>query len=65
MPLKEFKCDKCGKTFDKIVSISVTTCNCPDCGRECQINYNGKCYCIKGGSGGCDGNCGGCKGCKA
>ncbi|MDF1526362.1 MAG: zinc ribbon domain-containing protein [bacterium] len=37
MPLYEFKCNKCGHTFDKILSIKemeTVKLNCPKCGSD-------------------------------
>ena len=33
MPLKDFKCDKCGKEFDEVVSIKASNPKC-ECGGE-------------------------------
>ena len=33
MPIFEFKCDKCGKEFERVVFVSdQDKVNCPDCG---------------------------------
>jgi hypothetical protein len=62
MPLKEFKCPKCGSITEKLVGTDTVTIKC-GCGGDCKINYSGKCYVAKRGSG-CGGNCKGCSGCK-
>ena len=36
MPLYEYRCCKCGKTFEKLQARPETSAPCPDCGRPSE-----------------------------
>jgi putative FmdB family regulatory protein len=36
MPIYEFCCTSCGKTTEKLSSMSETSTPCPDCGADCR-----------------------------
>jgi len=35
MPIYEFRCATCDKTFEKLSSMSETSAPCPSCGADC------------------------------
>jgi putative FmdB family regulatory protein len=75
MPLFEYECAKCRRSFEKLVrsSEAVLTVACPSCGsHKTKKRVSAFAHAVKGGSStpkssgscGCGGgNCGGCKGC--
>lgn len=63
MALLKFRCTRCNKVFDELVSMDkLDKLRCPDCGGEVVRAYEGKCP--SHGKGGCGGNCAGCSGCN-
>jgi putative FmdB family regulatory protein len=79
MPLFEYECAKCHRSFEKLVrsNEAVISQACPSCGsHKTKKRVSAFAHAVKGGSsapkssasggcsGGCSGgNCGGCKGC--
>ena len=48
MPFLKFRCTKCGKVFDELISLEqMNDLKCPDCGAKVERAYEGKC--IKAG----------------
>ena len=63
MALLKFKCKKCSKVFDELVSYAfIRDVRCPDCGGEVERAYEGKCQ--PHNKAGCTGNCSGCHSCR-
>ena len=64
MPFLQYKCPKCGKTFDELVKSHLDKVKCPDCGEEASRSYSGEMYSSTGKSvKKCTGNCKTCSGC--
>lgn len=64
MPLFDFKCNNCGRTFETLVRNCSEQVKCPDCGSD-NINKLLSKFGFKSGSGftsSSGGSCGSCKG---
>lgn len=66
MPIYDYKCPKCGHTFNKLISIDERdNVVCESCGEKVERVYSGKCNFGSNalGKDGCGGNCASCPGC--
>jgi putative FmdB family regulatory protein len=65
MPILQYKCPKCGKEFEELVSKFDVAVNCPNCKVVAQRSYSGQMFSATGvQSKKCSGNCKTCGGCK-
>ncbi len=65
MPFLQYKCEKCGKRFEELVSSHTVKVACPSCGGETSRDYTGIVYSATGQqSKKCSGNCKTCSGCR-
>jgi putative FmdB family regulatory protein len=65
MPLLQYKCPKCGKSFDELVKSFQDEVLCPDCKTACVRNYSGEMLSATGKPPKhCSGHCATCGGCK-
>ncbi len=65
MPILQYKCPACGKTFDELVKKYTDEVLCPDCGAKADRLYCGEMYSATGKPGKkCSGNCKTCGGCR-
>ncbi|MBP5308241.1 MAG: zinc ribbon domain-containing protein [Clostridia bacterium] len=61
MPVYDYKCPKCGTSFEELVKSPSEAVTCPVCGEVAERSYSGKIYTATGKiSGGCGGNCSSC-----
>ncbi len=64
MPLLQYKCPKCGKEFEELVSSYKDEVKCPACKEPAQRSYSGCMYSATGKPPKkCSGNCSTCSGC--
>ena len=65
MPFLQYKCQKCGKTFDELVKSYLDEVKCPDCGEVAVRAYSGEMLSATGKpTKKCTGNCKTCSGCR-
>ncbi len=65
MPLLQYVCKNCGKSFDELVKNHGDPVKCPYCGAAAQRCYCGEMFSSTGKSvKKCSGNCKTCGGCK-
>lgn len=65
MPLLQYKCPRCSKTFDELVKKYDDQVKCPACGAPAVRDYCGEIYTSTGKPvKKCGGNCKTCGGCK-
>lgn len=65
MPLLQYECKKCNKTFDELVKKFDDEVRCPDCGEIAKRSFCGQMYSATGKPvKKCSGNCKSCGGCK-
>lgn len=65
MPLLQYKCEKCGKRFDELVSSYKDEVKCPACDVIAVRDYSGEMYSSTGkATKKCSGNCKTCSGCR-
>ncbi len=65
MPFLQYKCLKCGKTFEELVKSHLDEVKCPDCGEVAGRAYSGEMYSATGKpTKKCTGNCKTCSGCR-
>ena len=48
MPFLQYKCEKCGKRFEELVSSHTVKVACPSCGGETSRDYSGTVYSATG-----------------
>lgn len=65
MPVLQYKCPSCGKTFDELVKKFSDEVRCPDCKSVAVRLYCGEMYSATGKPvKKCSGNCKTCGGCR-
>lgn len=65
MPFLQYKCPKCGKSFDELVKSHLDEVKCPDCGEKANRSYSGDMFSSTGKTiKKCTGNCKTCSGCR-
>ncbi len=65
MPVLQYKCKSCGKTFDELVGKYDEAVVCPACGEIAERDWSGEVYSATGKPvKKCGGNCRTCGGCK-
>ncbi len=65
MPILQYVCKKCNKSFDELVKKYDDKVVCPYCGGETERSYCGQVYSATGKPAKkCSGNCKTCGGCK-
>ncbi|MDE6505442.1 MAG: zinc ribbon domain-containing protein [Clostridia bacterium] len=65
MPLLQYRCARCKKTFEELVKRFDNEVFCPDCGGKCERSYSGEVFSSTGKPAKkCNGNCKTCGGCK-
>ncbi len=65
MPILEYVCEHCGKTFEELVKTHDEEVICPVCGKAARRKWSGCMYSATGKQGKkCGGNCATCGGCK-
>ena len=65
MPILQYVCKNCKKSFEELVKKYDETVICPDCGQIAERSYSGEMFSATGKSGKkCNGNCKTCGGCK-
>lgn len=65
MPILQYECKVCKKSFDELVKKYTDEVRCPYCGGETKRSFSGEMFtCTGKQSKGCSGNCKTCKGCK-
>lgn len=65
MPLLQYACPHCGKTFDELVKKYDDNVNCPACGGKAERSYCGEMFTATGKPvKKCGGNCKNCSGCN-
>jgi len=61
MPIYEFECRKCEKTFEKLCRMNwANETTCPDCGGN-ELRKVISTFCARGVAGGSKSDCGGCR----
>ncbi len=64
MPVFQYKCKKCGKSFEELVKKFDDEVHCPACGSPAERVWNGEMFSSTGKtSKKCSGNCKTCNGC--
>lgn len=64
MPVLQYCCPNCKKTFDELVKKHDDTVLCPDCGKPAQRVWSGEVFTATGKPAKkCSGNCKNCSGC--
>ncbi len=64
MPVLQYKCPACGKTFEELVKNYKDGVRCPSCGCSAERNYSGEMPSATGKPiKHCSGNCKTCGGC--
>ena len=65
MPLLQYKCARCKKSFEELVKKFDCEVFCPVCGEKCDREYSGEVFSSTGKpTKKCSGNCKTCGGCK-
>ncbi len=65
MPLLEYKCPACGKSFQELVKKFDDEVRCPACNERAARSWSGEMYSATGKPvKKCSGNCATCSGCK-
>lgn len=65
MPILQYKCEKCGKKFEELVSRFDDTVLCPNCKQPAVRDWNGEVFSATGQkTKKCSGNCKTCGGCR-
>ncbi len=65
MPVLQYVCKNCGKTFEELVKSHTAEVLCPDCGTKAERCYCGQMFSATGKAvKKCSGNCKTCGGCK-
>lgn len=65
MPLLQYRCPACGKTFEELVKKFTDEIHCPECGKTAERCYCGAMFTATGKkTQKCSGNCSTCGGCK-
>lgn len=65
MPILQYICKNCGKTFEELVKKHDDEVLCPDCGKVTERLYSGQMFSATGKTvKKCSGNCKTCGGCK-
>lgn len=65
MPLLQYVCKNCKKSFEELVKNFDDEVKCPDCGKTAERSYCGQMFSSTGKqSRKCSGNCKTCSGCK-
>lgn len=65
MPILQYACKTCGKSFEELVKKYDDPVTCPDCGAVAERCYCGEMFSSTGKtSKKCSGNCKTCSGCK-
>ena len=65
MPLLQYFCENCKKSFDELVKKYDVEVRCPDCGQVAKRAYCGEMYSATGKqTKKCGGNCKTCGGCR-
>lgn len=65
MPILQYSCKNCGKSFEELVKKYDDTVLCPECGAAAERSYCGAMFSATGKTvKKCSGNCKTCGGCK-
>lgn len=65
MPILQYICKNCKKSFEELVKRYDEPVVCPDCGKVAERCYNGEMFSATGKqTKKCGGNCKTCSGCK-
>ncbi|MBO5046271.1 MAG: zinc ribbon domain-containing protein [Clostridia bacterium] len=65
MPVLQYRCSSCGKSFEELVKKFDDPAYCPVCGERGDRSWSGEMYSSTGKqSKKCSGNCKTCSGCK-
>ncbi len=65
MPILQYVCKNCNKSFEELVKKYDEPVFCPDCGKKADRSYCGQIFSATGKPAKkCGGNCKNCSGCK-